>query len=139
VKGSKVKLEYTGTLEDGTVFDSSEKHGHPLEFEAGASQIIPGLDKEIMDMELDAEKEVKVAVADAYGPVNEQLVQTVPKEKLPKDIEPKEGMMLMLANPEGQQFPATIKKVTDTEVTIDMNHPLAGKDLTFKVKVVSIE
>jgi len=138
-KGKKVKLEYTGTFDDGTVFDASEKHGKPLEFESGAGQIIKGLDSQVMGMKVNEEKQVRIEAKDAYGDVNPKLVQTIPRDKLPADMEVKEGLMLMLSNPEGHQFPATVKKVTDTEVTLDMNHPLAGKDLNFKVKVISIE
>jgi len=137
-KGSKVKIEYTGTLDDGTVFDASEKHGHPLEFEAGAGQIIPGLDKEIIGMEKDQEKELKVSVEEAYGPRNSELIKKFPKSQIPDAEKLQEGMMLMLGTQDGQQIPAQVTQIGDTDVTIDLNHPLAGKNLTFKVKVVEI-
>ncbi|MCK5373322.1 MAG: FKBP-type peptidyl-prolyl cis-trans isomerase, partial [Candidatus Aenigmarchaeota archaeon] len=82
-KGDKVKVEYTGTLEDGTVFDSSEKHGEPLEFEVGAGQMIKGFDDAVVDMEKGDEKEITLKPADAYGDPNPQLIQKVPKDKLP--------------------------------------------------------
>jgi len=137
-KGDKVKVEYTGTLEDGTVFDASEKHGKPLEFEAGSGMVIPGFDNAVVGMKKDEEKEVKIEAKDAYGDVNPQLTQKIPRDKIPPEPEPKAGMMIGLAMPDGRQFPAIIKEVTDTEVTIDLNHPLAGKTLTFKIKVVGI-
>lgn len=135
-KGDKIKVEYTGSLEDGTVFDSSEKHGQPLEFEVGAGQLIKGFDEGVIGMEKGEEKEIKIEPAQAYGERNEQLMQKVPKDKIPTDKELKPGMMLMLKAPDGRQMPAAIAEVTDTEVTIDMNHPLAGKTLNFKIKVV---
>lgn len=137
-KGDKVKVEYTGTLEDGTVFDSSEKHGEPLEFEVGAGQMIKGFDDAVVGMEKGDEKEITLKPADAYGDPNPQLIQKVPKDKLPEGADLKAGMQLAMALPNGQQIPATITEIGDTEVTIDINHPLAGKTLKFKVKVVNV-
>ncbi|MEA2004498.1 MAG: peptidylprolyl isomerase [archaeon] len=137
-KGDKVKVEYTGTLEDGTVFDSSEKHGEPLAFEVGAGQMIKGFDDAVVGMEVGDEKEITLKPADAYGDPNSQLIQKVPKDKLPQDADLKTGMQLAMALPNGQQIPATITEIGDTEVTIDINHPLAGKTLNFKVKLIDI-
>ncbi|MCK5234793.1 MAG: peptidylprolyl isomerase [Candidatus Aenigmarchaeota archaeon] len=137
-KGDKVKVEYTGTLEDGTVFDSSEKHGEPLAFEVGAGQMIKGFDDAVVGMEVGDEKEITLKPADAYGDPNPQLIQKVPKDKLPKDADMKEGMQLAMALPNGQQIPATITEIGDTEVTIDINHPLAGKTLNFKLKLIDV-
>ena len=136
-KGDKVKVEYTGKLEDGTVFDSSEGK-EPLQFEVGAQQVIPGFEKAVEGMKKDEEKEFTLKVDEAYGPVREEMVQEIPRDKLPQDPEPKEGMMLMMQAPTGQQIPAKITKVADDKVTIDINHPLAGKELTFSVKVVGV-
>ena len=137
-KGDKVKVEYTGTFDDGTVFDSSEKHGRPLEFEAGSGQVIKGFDEAVIGMEKGEEKEIKLQPAEAYGDVRPELRKKVPREQLPKDQEPKEGMMLLIGLPNGQQMPAKIIEVTDAEVTLDLNHPLAGKVLNFKIKVAEI-
>lgn len=134
--GDKVKVEYEGTFDDGTVFDSSEKCGAPLEFEVGAGQIIPGFENAVMGMEEGEEKEFKLKPADAYGDRNPQLVQKIPKDQLPKEVMP--GMMLMIGLPNGVQIPVKITEVTDEEVTIDLNHPLAGKVLNFKIKIVDI-
>ena len=136
-KGDKIKVEYTGTLEDGSVFDSSEGK-QPLEFEVGSGQIIKGFDDAVMGMEKGEEKEVKIESKDAYGDPNPQLMQKVPRDKLPKEQEPKPGMVLALGTPDGQKVPARIAEVTEKEVTIDLNHPLAGKKLNFKIKVVDI-
>jgi FKBP-type peptidyl-prolyl cis-trans isomerase 2 len=135
-KGNKLKVEYTGTLEDGTVFDSSEKHGQPLEFEVGAGQLIKGFDEGVIGMEKGEEKEITIPADQAYGQPRDELVQKVPKDKLPADI--KEGALLISKLPNGQQIPAKIVKIEDKEVIVDLNHPLAGKTLKFKVKVLEI-
>jgi len=134
--GSKVKIHYTGTLEEGTEFDSSEKHGKPLEFEVGGKVVIKGFEEAVMGMEKDEEKEITLQPKDAYGDENPQLIQKVPKDKLPKGKEIKAGMMLVIGLPNGGQMPAKIMAVDDKEVTLDLNHPLAGKVLNFKLKVV---
>ena len=135
-KGDKVKIEYTGTLENGDVFDSSEKHGQPLEFEVGANQVIKGFDDAVLEMDVDQEKEFKISPAEGYGERNEQLIQQIPKSQFPEEL--KEGMMIGVGTPDGKQFPATVVKVEDENVTIDLNHPMSGKTMNFKIKVVSI-
>lgn len=137
-KGDKVKVEYEGKLEDGTVFDSSKTHGKPLEFEVGTGKVIKGFDDGIMGMELNEEKEIKIEPKDAYGDHNPQLIKKVPREQFPKEQEPKPGMMVLMGLPNGAQMPVKILEVDDKEVTLDLNHPLAGKTLLFKVKVVEI-
>ncbi len=136
--GDKVKVEYTGSFDDGTVFDSSEKHGKPLEFEIGAKQIIPGFEKAVMDMKKGEEKEIKLTSEEAYGEPNPELVKKIPLDQLPKEQEPKEGMVLIISLPNGHQVPAKITEVTDKEVALDLNHPLAGKSLNFKLKLVEV-
>ena len=136
-KGDKVKVEYTGKFSDGEVFDKSEGRG-PLCFEVGAKQVVPGFDQAIEGMELNKEKTFTLKPEEAYGEIRAELVQEVPRDKLPKEPEPKEGMMLMMSAPTGQQIPARITKVTADKVTIDINHPLAGKELIFTVKVVGV-
>lgn len=135
-KGDKVKIEYTGTFDDGTVFDSSEKHKKPLEFEVGAKQVIPGFEKAVMGMKKGEEKEFKLKPEEAYGQPNPDLIKDIPKDKLPQDQEPKPGMVLVMGTPDGQQIPARIVDVSDTIIKVDINHPLAGKNLNFKIKLV---
>jgi len=135
-KGNKIKVEYTGSFENGEVFDASEKHGEPLEFEAGAGMVVPGFDNAVIGMEVGEEKEVTLKPEEAYGVPNDQAIQKVPKDKFP--AEAKEGMMIGIPLPNGQQIPAKIAKVYEKEVTIDMNHPMAGKTLVFKIKIVEI-
>ncbi|MEK6809953.1 MAG: peptidylprolyl isomerase [Nanoarchaeota archaeon] len=137
-KGNKVKVEYTGTFEDGTVFDASEKHGQPLEFEAGSGQVIKGFEEAVLGMKNGEEKKIVIPAAEAYGEMKAELRKKVPRKQLPQDQEPKVGMILAVGLPNGQQFPARIVAVTADDVTIDLNHPLAGKTLHFKIKVVSV-
>ena len=135
-KGDQVKVDYTGSLDDGTVFDSSEGKT-PLEFEAGTGKVIKGFDEAVIGMKKGEEKEVKIESGDAYGPRNPALTQTVPKDRLPPQ-ELKPGMMLLLKSPDGQSFPAKIEEINNDGAVIDLNHPLAGKDLNFKIKVIEI-
>ena len=137
-KGDNVKVDYTGTFDDGTVFDSSEQHGNPLEFEIGAGKVIKGFDNALEGMEAGEEKDVKLQPADAYGDHDPQMLKKVPKDQLPKEQEVKVGMMLGVTLPNGAQIPAKITEIEDTTVTLDMNHPMAGKVLNFKLKLVEI-
>ena len=137
-KGSKVKVDYTGTFDDGTIFDASEKHGQPLEFEVGSGQVIKGFDDAVVGMKTGEEKKIIILAAEAYGEVKAELHKKVPRAQLPQDQEPKVGMILAVGLPNGQQFPARIVAVTADDVTIDLNHPLAGKRLHFKLKVAEV-
>ncbi len=136
--GDKVTINYTGTFKDGTVFDSSDKHEKPLMFEVGSGQVIAGFDNAVKGMKKGEEKSFTLQPAEAYGPHNPQMIQKVPRDQLPKNQEPKAGMMLIVGTPQGGQIPATITEVTAKEVTLDMNHPLAGKVLNFKIKLVEV-
>jgi len=136
-KGDKIKVDYTGSFDDGKVFDTSEGKA-PLEFEAGSGMVIKGFDEAVIGMKKGEEKEVKIESKDAYGDPNPELVKKIPRDKLPPEQEPKTGMMLAMATPDGKQIPARITEVDDKEITIDLNHPLAGKNLNFKLKIVEI-
>lgn len=137
-KGDKVKVEYTGTFDDGTVFDSSthDDHSHPIEFKVGAGQVVPGFDKAVIGMKKGEKKKFRLESSEAYGEPKKKLIKKVPRDKMPPNI--KEGMMIGIGLPDGRKIPARVKKITEQEVTIDLNHPLAGKDLNFEIKVVSI-
>ncbi len=135
--GDTVRLNYTGTLEDGTTFDSSEGRD-PLQFTVGGGQIIPGLDNAIPGMEPGESKRVTIPSEEAYGPHDPERVQRVPREQIPGDIPTEPGTQLEVQTPGGDRMPVMVTDRTDTEVTIDANHPLAGKDLTFDVEVVDI-
>ena len=135
-QGTKVKVHYTGTLNDGKIFDSSEGR-EPLEFTIGNNQVIKGFEDGIKGMKLNDEKTIKIKAKDAYGERDERMVASVPRDKFPPEAQA--GGMLILKGPNGEKLPAVIKEVKDDAVIIDMNHPLAGKDLNFKVKVVGID
>jgi peptidylprolyl isomerase len=137
-KGDKIKIEYAGMFDDGTVFDESKKHGKPLEFEVGAGQVIKGLDEAIVGMNLNEEKKIRIEAASAYGPQRAEMVQKISRDQMPKGQEIKEGMVLAMTLQTGQQMPVRVVAVDEKEVTMDMNHPLAGKDLTFVVTIVGI-
>ena len=135
--GDTVRIHYTGTLQDGSRFDSSEGRD-PLEFTVGEGQIIPGLDKAIPGMEKGEEKTVEVPCAEAYGPVNPDARQSIPREGIPDDIPLDIGSRLQMQTPEGQAVPVTVVAADDETVTLDANHPLAGQDLTFAIQLVEI-
>jgi peptidylprolyl isomerase len=136
-KGDKVKVEYTGKFEDGEVFDKTEE-GDSLEFTVGSGEIIPGFDKAVEGMELNEEKTVTVKPEEAYGNREDNLIKEFPKDSLPKEFEPKKGTILTLRTQNGQTLPATILDITESNVILDLNHPLAGKNLIFDIKVVGI-
>ncbi len=135
--GDKIKVEYTGTLEDGTVFDTSEGR-EPLEFQAGSGQVIKGFDNAVIGMEVGEEKKVEMPPSEAYGEYDPNLIKKIPLDKLPPGEEPKPGMVLELRTSDGIGFPARITEVAEKEITIDLNHPLAGKTLIFEIKVLDI-
>ena len=135
--GDTVKIHYTGKLEDGTVFDSSIGHD-PLEFQIGQNQIFPKLEEAVIGMEPSDTKTVVVSSEDAYGPYREEMVVDVPKNSFPADITPEVGLELELVQSNNQPIIVTILKVLDDTVTLDANHPLAGKNLTFDVELVEI-
>jgi len=136
-KGDKIKVDYKGSLESGEVFDASEKHGEPLEFVAGEGAVVSGFDAAVIGMDVGEEKTVTLKPEEAYGMPDERAIQTVSTDNFPKGA--KEGMMVGVPLPNGQKIPARITKLDDKEVTIDMNHLLAGKTLIFWIKIVSIE
>lgn len=135
--GDKVKVHYTGTLKDGTVFDSSEGHD-PLEFEVGSGQVIKGFDEAIAGMEIGEKKTVLIPCAKAYGEVKAELVMQVPLEQVPADLNPEVGMLLEVGGANGELLRVTVKDITDSEIILDANPPLAGEDLTFALELVEI-
>lgn len=122
---------------NGEILDSNKNAGAPLEFLLGRGQIIPGLENNIKDLDVGSEKDITVKAADAYGEYNDEAQQILPKEQF-AGIELAEGMTLFGQGEDGQSVQVTVKSFTDSEVTVDFNHPLAGKDLLFAVKVVDV-
>jgi peptidylprolyl isomerase len=136
--GDTVQVDYTGKLADGTVFDSSAGR-QPLEFTLGAGNMIPGFEKAVLGMKVGEKKTITIPADEAYGPHRDDLIIEVPRGRLPGNLVPQVGLQLEARNPDGSSAIVTIIKVTDnTTVTLDGNHPLAGKDLTFEIELVKI-
>lgn len=135
--GDTVKVHYTGKLENGTVFDSS-KRKTPLEFTLGKTAIIAGFEQAILGMQAGESKTVKIVSDNAYGPHLPELVSTVKKSQFPVHIVPELGQQLEIRHPEGPTIMVTITHVDQDEVTLDANHPLAGKDLIFEIELLEI-
>ncbi|GAA6174514.1 FKBP-type peptidyl-prolyl cis-trans isomerase [Sulfitobacter pacificus] len=135
--GDTVAIHYTGTLLDGTTFDSSEGRD-PLEFQVGSGQIIPGLDVALPGMSVGDKKTVQIACADAYGPLNPEMRQAIPREGIPADLAIEVGTTLEMQTPDGQAMPVMVVELDEATVTLDANHPLAGKDLQFDIELMSI-
>ena len=136
--GDTIRIHYKGTLKSGEVFDSSEGRD-PLEFTLGSGMIVGGLDAAIQGMAMGEKKVAEIVCAEAYGPINPAARQPVPRAEFPDDIPTEVGTQLQMQSPEGQVIPVTIVDVSETEVTLDANHPLAGMDLTFDFEVVGID
>jgi len=136
--GDKVSIHYTGTLLDGTIFDSSEGRD-PLEFEVGSGQVIAGLDVALPGMEEGDKKTVKAPCQEAYGPINPGLRQAVPRVSIPPEVELELGIQLQMQTPDGQVLMVRVVDLAEEEVTLDANHALAGMDLVFDIEVVSVE
>ncbi|UYP44949.1 FKBP-type peptidyl-prolyl cis-trans isomerase [Candidatus Lokiarchaeum ossiferum] len=137
-EGSKICLEYTGTLDDGVVFDSTEGKS-PMKFEMKPGSLIKGFYDALIGMNSGDEKTFRLEPKDAYGERDDRLLDEIPRDKFPKDPVPEPGMMFYGETEKGQRIPTLVVKVTDEIVTIDMNHPMAGKALNFKIKVVSVD
>jgi peptidylprolyl isomerase len=135
--GDTVKIHYTGTLDDGTQFDSSEGRD-PLEFQLGSGQVIPGFEKAVEGMSVGDKKSVNIEPEDAYGARQDQMVQDVPKSALPEDLVPEVGMALQARGQDGQTLRLTVTDVAEDSITVDGNHPLAGKALNFDIELVHI-
>ena len=135
--GDTVRVHYTGKLEDGSVFDSSDGRD-PLEFTVGSGQVIPGFDEAVAGMAPGEERQVRIPAAAAYGDRKDDLVIVVERAQLPPDIDPAVGQQLQLSQ-EGRAFVVTVADVNERNITLDANHPLAGKDLTFELQLVEID
>lgn len=135
--GDEVKVHYTGKLEDGTVFDASTDRS-PLKFIIGDGQIIPGLEKAILGMSLGEAKTVKVPMDEAYGPRREEMILVVDREEFPVHMKPEVGQLVEMRHPNGRRITVTVTGVSESSVTLDANHPLAGKDMTFDIELLEI-
>ena len=132
-----VRVHYKGRLESGDVFDSSEGGG-PLEFRVGGGQVIAGFEEGVRGMKVGESRTVEIEPEDAYGPRVEQLINQIGREGMNLESEPEVGMSLIMQLPDGNQIPLTITEVSETHITVDANHPLAGEKLIFDIELVEI-
>jgi peptidylprolyl isomerase len=135
--GDTVKVHYTGKLTDGTIFDDSLSR-EPLEFTLGKNSLIAGFEEAVIGMNAGDWKTVTIPSEQAYGPHMKEMVVDVDRKQLPPDLVPVIGAQLQVTQNEGQEIVVSITKITETHVTLDANHPLAGKDLVFEIKLVEI-
>ncbi len=137
--GNTVKVHYTGKLKDGTVFDSSLERNEPLEFTLGQGNMIAGFEKAVDGMKAGDTTVADIPVTEAYGEVREDMILEVPKKDVPEDITPEVGQRLAVQQQDGQSIPVTISKVSEETITLDANHPLAGKDLVFEIELLEVK
>jgi peptidylprolyl isomerase len=136
-QGDTVSVHYTGRLDDGTVFDSSEGNA-PLEFAIGSGNVIPGFEQAVIGMSPGDSKTATITSDDAYGPYYEERVLVVDRQQIPSDMPIDIGAQLQIQQQGGMMIPVVITDITDAEVTLDANHPLAGEDLIFEIRLVAI-
>ena len=135
--GDTVRIHYTGTLDDGEVFDTSEGQD-PLEFTLGRGEVIPGFDAAVAGMAPGERKSVTIPAEEAYGAYRDEMVFEVEREQLPPGLDPQEGELLTLASDDGEEIPVTVQSVSAQGIVLDANHPLAGEDLSFEIELVEI-
>jgi len=135
--GDTVKLNFTGKLKDGSVFGSTAEQ-EPLEFKLGEGQVIPGVEKAVAGMEVGESKTVELSSEQAYGAHQEELIEKVERDKFPEGTNPQVGQRFEVPQPDGKKMMVRVVEVSDSAVTLDANHPLAGKDLTFELELLEI-
>jgi FKBP-type peptidyl-prolyl cis-trans isomerase 2 len=135
--GDTVKVHYHGRLTNGATFDSSEGR-EPLEFEVGSGMVIKGFDDGLMGMTIGQKKTIEIAVENAYGPKDPQMLMDFPMDRFPQDMKPEIGMRLNMTNDRGQHIPVVITEIVGDKVILDANHPLAGENLIFDLELVEI-
>ncbi len=137
--GQTVNLHYVGTLNDGTEFDSSRTRGTPLKFEFGSGQILPAFEKAVSSMVIGESKKFSLTPDEAYGQVRPDAVQSLPRTQFGEVDNLAVGIKVTGQNTAGQPIQATVKSIDDDMVTLDFNHPLAGKDITFDIELLSVD
>ncbi|MGJ5676593.1 MAG: FKBP-type peptidyl-prolyl cis-trans isomerase [Nostochopsis sp.] len=135
--GDTVKVHYTGKLDDGTVFDSSAERD-PLQFSIGEGLVIPGFEQAVVGMAPGESKRTNIPADEAYGPYRPELVMVVEKERIPTDVSVEVGQMLQISQSNGQAIPVVVTEISDSQITLDANHPLAGQELIFDIQLVQI-
>lgn len=136
-KNDKVKVHYIGTLTDGTMFDSS-REAEPIEFTIGEGQLIKGFDDAIPGMTIGEIKSITIPAEDAYGALNEEMVFQIERSQFADDVTPEIGQRFQIDAPDGQEMVVEIKVIDGDLITLDANHPLAGRDLTFELELMEI-
>lgn len=136
-QGDTVQVHYTGKLSDGTVFDTS-RNRHPLQFTIGNGQVIPGVEEAVTGMDIGESKTATIPEEKAYGPRREDMIVTVNRSQLPGDVKPGIGQRLEITQADDQIILVTVTGTTESTITLDANHPLAGKPLTFELELVGI-
>lgn len=134
--GDSVQVAYKGTLDDGEVFDASDRHGEPLTFVIGEEAVLAGFENAVIGKAVGEENTITLSPNEAYGERNSDLQQVVPRKEIPENVV--KGATFIARLPDGQEIPVHIADVSEETVTLDMNHPLAGRTLHFWIKVVSI-
>jgi peptidylprolyl isomerase len=135
--GDTVTVHYTGSLKDGSVFDSSRER-EPLSFTIGEGKIIPGFEKAVLGMKPGESAKAEIPPEEGYGPHREEMVLAVDREQLPESLEPDIGQQLQMQRPDGNAMVVTVAEVSSTTVTLDANHPLAGKELVFDIELLDV-
>ena len=136
-QGDTVQLHYMGKLQDGTIFDSSRER-HPLQFTIGNGQVIAGFEQAVIGMKIGELKTARIPMEQAYGPHRDDMVVKMDRSKLPPGLNPRVGQRLELTQVDDQTSLVTVTEVTESTLTLDANHPLAGKELTFDIELVGI-
>jgi FKBP-type peptidyl-prolyl cis-trans isomerase 2 len=136
-QGDTVQVHYTGKLEDGTVFDTSRSR-HPLRFTIGKGQVIEGFEQAVAGMNVGESKTATIPVEQAYGPRRDDMIVTVKRDQLPPDVNPNVGQRLEITQEDNKVILVTVVDITESTITLDANHPLAGKPLIFELELVGI-
>ena len=135
-KGKKVKVHYTGKLDNGDVLDSSYSRNQPIEFEVGQNQVITGFENAIVEMNIGEKRTVKIEPEQGYGPIREDLIVSLPKTQVPPEA--KVGDKLQGQNDQGQPINVVVTQVNENDVVLDANHELAGKTMNFELELVEV-
>lgn len=136
--GSKIKVHYTGTFDDGEVFDSSRQAEQPFEFEVGAGQVIPGFENAVVGMKAGETKQVRFTEEEAYGPYNQEMIFDADPSQFEDGLSPEVGQQFQTQMQDGTPLLLTVKAVSDDKITLDANHPMAGKALNFDLEVIEV-
>jgi peptidylprolyl isomerase len=135
--GDTVKVHYSGKLDDGTLFDTSAER-EPLEFTIGEGKLIPDFEQAVVGMEPGESKSIQITSDNAYGPHHEEMVMVVDRKDIPEGLDPQVNQKLQVQQQNGQPFVVTVTEVSEANVTLDGNHPLAGKDLFFDIQLMEV-